>query len=141
MNGLITKHMIKNLVIRNVSFNSGGFMQRQSLQRIEDFFLALGYEGEKLRRVLEKDKEYQKLLKERRHKLGKKARATSLEKKKYVLSTDEDFEILEKCKKLEKQKLAPQDKKIVKLIKSQLENEWRKPLVQSLNQLLKKYNF
>lgn len=76
-------------------------MKKKSLQQIEDFYINLGYRGDKLRRVLSEDKDYQKLLKERKQKLTKRIRITSLEKKKYVLSTYTDFEILSKCKKLE----------------------------------------
>lgn len=64
---------------------------------------------------------------------------TQAEAKKYVLSTDGDFEILAKCKKLEKLNLTEEDKALVKLIKTQLEDDWRKPLVMSLNKLLEKY--
>ena len=57
-------------------------------------------------------------------------------KKKYKLPTKEDREILEKCKKLEKLKLNAKDKALVALIKSQLEDDWRKPLIETLNKLL-----
>lgn len=111
----------------------------KSLQEIENFYVRLGYRGNKLREALSKDKEYQKLLKERRKKLTKQFKVTQSEKKKYVLSTDTDFEILEKCKQLEKLNLSKEDKFLVKLIKSQLEDDWRKSLIQTLNKLLKKY--
>ncbi len=111
----------------------------KSLQEIEDFYVRLGYRGNKLREALSKDKEYQRLLKERKQKLTKQFKVTSREKKKYVLSTDADFEILGKCKQLEKLKLTKEDKFLVKLIKSQLEDDWRKSLIQTLNKLLKKY--
>lgn len=65
---------------------------------------------------------------------------TSSEKKKYVLSKDADFEILAKCKRLEKLNLKFEDEFLVKLIKTQLEHDWRKPLLEVLNQLNKKYN-
>ena len=64
---------------------------------------------------------------------------TQLEKKKYVLSKDADFEILAKYKKLKKLKLTKEDKYLVELIKTQLESDWRKPLIKTLNQILKKY--
>lgn len=41
-------------------------MKRRSLQQIEDFYINLGYRAAKLREVLEKDREYQKLLTERK---------------------------------------------------------------------------
>lgn len=114
-------------------------MKEKSLQQIEDYYLHLGFKGEKLREMLTKDKNYQLLLKERKQKLTQRFKITSSEKKKYVLSTDEDFEILNKCKTLEKLKLTPEDKRLVKLIKTQLKDDWRTPLIITLNQLLKKY--
>ncbi len=72
-------------------------------------------------------------------KLTKKFALTPTEKKKYVLPTDRDFEILAKCKQLEKLDLTNQDKSLVKFIKTQLKVDWRKPLLKKLNQLLEKY--
>lgn len=57
-------------------------------------------------------------------------------KKKYKLPTKEDHEILAKCKKLEKLKLNAKDKALVALVKSQLEDNWRKPFIETLNKLL-----
>ncbi|MFA4831572.1 MAG: hypothetical protein WC862_04080 [Patescibacteria group bacterium] len=57
-------------------------------------------------------------------------------KKKYLLPTKRDREILEKCEMLEKNKLSKQDKFTVKLVKSQLEDDWRAPLLRVLNKLL-----
>ena len=37
---------------------------KKSLQQIEDNYINLGYRGEKLRVALEKDNEYQKLIRE-----------------------------------------------------------------------------
>ena len=67
-------------------------------------------------------------------------KATAQEKKRYVLRTHADLEILASCKILEKLRLAKHDKELVKLIKTQLKKEWRKPLLQQLNKLLKKYS-
>lgn len=114
-------------------------MEKKSLQEIEDFYVDLGYSGDELRKVLEKDEEYQNLLKERKQKLTKLFKVTSAEKKKYVLSTDADFKILSKCKQLEKEKLTREDRILVNFIKTQLEDDWRKPLIKTLNHLLKKY--
>jgi len=114
-------------------------MKRKSLQEIEDFYINLGYRRDKLRKALAKDKEYQKLLKERKQKLTKRFKVTTSEKKKYVLSTDVDFEILAKCKQLEKLKLTKEDRVLVKLIKTQLERDWRNSLLKTLNKLLRKY--
>ena len=68
-----------------------------------------------------------------------KIKVTPSEKKKYVLSKEADFKILVKCKQLEKLKLNKYDIFLVKLIKTQLEQDWRKPLLKTLNQILKKY--
>lgn len=57
-------------------------------------------------------------------------------KEKYLLPEDRDFEILAKCKKLEKLPLTERDKNLVKVIESQLEENWRKPLIKKLNELL-----
>ena len=69
-----------------------------------------------------------------------KIKVTPLEKKKYVLSKEADFEILAKCKKLEKLKLLEKDRFLIKFIKTQLEADWRKPLLKELNHIYKKYN-
>ena len=65
--------------------------------------------------------------------------ATAQEKKRYVLSTHNDLKILATCKLLEKLRLAKHDKELVKLIKTQLQQNWRKPLLQQLDKLMKKY--
>lgn len=111
-------------------------MKKVSLQQIEDYYINFGYNGNKLRKAVEKDKDYQSALKQKKALLAKKFNLTSIEKRKYVMSVDADFEILAKCGQLEKTKLAKQEKELVKLIKSQLENDWRKPLMRKLNQLL-----
>ena len=62
-----------------------------------------------------------------------------MDKKKYVLKTKRDLEILNLCKKLEKVKLLKKDKDLVALIKTQLEKDWRKYLLIKLNDLLNKH--
>jgi len=74
-----------------------------------------------------------------KEKFSKKIKLTENERKKYPLPEEEDYEILFKCKQLEKMKLTKEDKLLVELIKSQLEIDWHKPLIKKLNQLLKKY--
>lgn len=66
--------------------------------------------------------------------------ATSSDKRKYVLPEERDFEILDKCKRLEKINLTKEDKYLVNFIKTQLIDDWRKPLLKELNLLLKKYS-
>ena len=107
---------------------------------IEDFYKHEGYSGEKLRKILERDKEWKKLIKKRKQKLEKKFALTKLESEKYVMSTDDDYEILSKIKKIEKMKLTNEKKLLVKLIKSQLEHDWRKNLIKTLNKILQKHS-
>lgn len=65
---------------------------------------------------------------------------SAAERKRYVLSNYKDFEVLSKCKYLEKSGLKAEDKILVRLIKSQLQDDWRSPLVKMLNALKRKYN-
>ena len=88
----------------------------------------------------EKDKEWKFLVEERSKKLDKNFSLNNLEKRKYVMSTNEDYEILKKIKLLEKLKLTKEDKVLVRLMKTQLEFDWRKYIIQTLNKLLKKYS-
>jgi len=50
-----------------------------------------------------------------------------------------DSQILTKCHQLEKLSLSSQDRTLVKLVKHQLEDNWRKFLLDILDQLLEKY--
>ena len=106
---------------------------------IEDNYVNLGFRGKKLQAALSKNKEYRRLLSERRSKLSTKFKITKSEREKYVLSTEMDFEILQQCKNLEKLKLKEEDGILVKHFKSQLEYDWRKPLLKTLKKLSKKY--
>ena len=115
-------------------------MKVESLQEIEDFYKNRGYRGKKLRKILTKDKEWLRLYRERLQKLTKRFYLTKTELKKYVMSTNEDYEILKKIKLLEKLKLTKEDKVLVRLMKTQLEFDWRKYIIQTLNKLLKKYS-
>ena len=58
---------------------------------------------------------------------------TKYEKENYLLSEEKDFIILNKIKKLEGRKLNNQDKEIIKLIRTQLKEDWRSPLINYLN--------
>ena len=58
---------------------------------------------------------------------------------KYPLPTKKDYLILRKIYQLEEKKLSAKDKELVKFIRSQLQDNWRTPLIKSLNKLLKKY--
>jgi len=106
---------------------------------IIDRYVSLGYQGFKLRKSLEKDKEYQRLLNEKKQQLIKKYKLTPAEKKKYFMPSDRDYEILDKCKKLKKLKLTKEDRYLVEFILTQLYDDWRKPLIRELDKLLRKY--
>jgi hypothetical protein len=58
--------------------------------------------------------------------------------KKYLIDNYTDQKIFDIIKKLEKKKLNKKDKELVKLIKTQLEKDWRKYLVKELNKLEKR---
>lgn len=61
----------------------------------------------------------------------------SYEKKNYVLKDKKDFEILKKIKLIEKNRLNKKDKEIIKLIRTQLKDDWRTPLIKYLNKMLR----
>jgi ATP phosphoribosyltransferase regulatory subunit HisZ len=61
------------------------------------------------------------------------------DKKRYPLKEAGDYKILEKIYELEKCKLSLGDKKILNLVRTQLENDWRKPLLKFLDSLAKRY--
>lgn len=71
--------------------------------------------------------------------LIQKFKITARDKKRYVLSTDEDWEILGKIYQLEKKKLSTEDKKFVTFLRTQLERDWRTPILRALDDLLSKY--
>lgn len=72
-------------------------------------------------------------------KMRKPLKITAAEKKKYALKTTSDIKILAACKKLEKMRLAANDKATIKLIKTQLLHNWRKPLERQIRKLSGKY--
>ncbi len=59
--------------------------------------------------------------------------------KTYKLPEKKDHEILAKCEKLESLNLKNEDKILVGFIKTQLEDDWRTPLLKRLDQMLRKY--
>jgi len=111
----------------------------KSMQKIEDIYINKGFRGKKLKKILEKNKNYMKILLERKKKITEKSEISKKENKKYVLSTNDDIKILNDCKNLEKLKLNKVDKELITLIKSQLEHDWRKPLIKKLNKFNTKY--
>lgn len=111
----------------------------KSLQQIEDYYLKQGLKGEDLRKALEKDAEFQRLLKEKKAATRNKYGITEEEEKEHLLPNEEDYEILSMIKTLENKDLSDEDQGTVKLIKAQLTEDWRTPLLESLRKLLKKY--
>ncbi|HLC89286.1 MAG TPA: hypothetical protein VJG49_04590 [Candidatus Nanoarchaeia archaeon] len=119
-----------------VNRNKDIFSMKRSLQRIGDFYSSQGYKGNELRKILSKDRDYQKLLQERKQKLTKNILLTKTEKKKYVMSIDEDCEILSKVKQLERLNLNKEEKFLIEFIRTQLEHDWRKWLIKELDKIL-----
>ena len=115
-------------------------VRKKSLQAIQDFYQRKGLQDSSLRRALERDKEYARILNQRRNRLKANFKIKKAEQKKYVLSLDEDYHILGKIKILLQQKLTKEDKEIVTLLRTQLEHDWRKPLLTYLNKTIKKYS-
>lgn len=111
----------------------------KSLQEIEDYYLSKGLKGEDLRTALDNDSEYQALLKERKSVIRNKYGITEVEEKEFILPSEEDYEILSYIKSLEMKQLTKKDKEIVKLIKSQLQADWRAPLLTKLREFVDKY--
>jgi len=68
-----------------------------------------------------------------------KNQLTLPEKRKYLLPRETDVEILSLCKELEKLDLSKEDRFLVEFIKTQLEKDWRTPLLEKLRELGKKY--
>lgn len=112
----------------------------KSLQQIEDYYLRQGLKGEELRKALENDIEFQEGLQIRRSVIKNKYGITEAEEKEHLLPNQEDYEILSIVKILEKKDLSDHDKEIVEVIKTQLKEDWREPLLNKLKQLLQKYS-
>lgn len=115
-------------------------MEKKSLQEIEDFYVRQGLSGENLRQAISKDQEFQQILTSRKVKLSKEYEISAEEDKKYVLSTDQDYEILGIIHQLEKEELSADDRKLVDFIRTQLEDDWRNPILDILGELKNKYN-
>ena len=71
--------------------------------------------------------------------VGNNIKLTPKERKRYVLGETRDYVILAKLKFLESRKLLKRDRDLLRLLRTQLERDWRKPLIKFLDQLLKKY--
>ena len=56
----------------------------------------------------------------------------------YILKEKQDFEIFDKIQFLQKQsKISKQEKYFLKFLKTQLKQDWRKPIVKELNRMLR----
>ena len=111
---------------------------KKSLQEIEDYYMSQGLDGEELRKALNQDKEFQEILKERKREIKNKLGVSNKDEEKYLLSREEDYEILAKVRELESKQLNDEDKEIVGLVLTQLEEKWRETLLGEIDQMLKK---
>lgn len=57
----------------------------------------------------------------------------------YLFPKEQDKVIFDKLSKFEKCKLNAENEKLIKLLYSQLEDDWRTPLEEFTDELLKKY--
>ncbi|MBI4020179.1 MAG: hypothetical protein HY367_02505 [Candidatus Aenigmarchaeota archaeon] len=112
---------------------------KKSLRQIEDRYVRKGFSGARLRRALEKDKEYANLLSRKRSRIPRKAKVSKADRKRYVLSTSKDHGILRMVCELENYELSDFDRDMIDLIRTQLEHDWRTPLMKLLQRLHKKY--
>jgi len=114
---------------------------KPNIDRIVEFYIGLGFKGLKLRSALEEDSEYQELLRQRRRELTAQhlQDLSEADRRTYVLSVAEDFEILGRCKRLEKADLSKEDRALTRLIMGQLKDDWRSDIFLILNDLLEKY--
>lgn len=76
---------------------------------------------------------------EERNKLRTKYEITAEDEDPFVMPQERDYAILAKVKELESKELNEQDKETVDLIRFQLIDDWRQPLLNKLSRLLEKY--
>ncbi|OGY23186.1 MAG: hypothetical protein A2172_02295 [Candidatus Woykebacteria bacterium RBG_13_40_15] len=74
-----------------------------------------------------------------KEKLRIKYGITEEDEKPYLMPKEEDYAILAKVKELESKNLSPADRELVSLIRTQLLDDWRTPLLGKLNEILGKY--
>lgn len=63
----------------------------------------------------------------------------SKEERKYPLPTKKDFEILARIHEAEALDLTPGEKEQVAFIRTQLKEDWRTPLIEALDRILRKH--
>lgn len=71
--------------------------------------------------------------------LNQKSKINKVDRTKYKLPTKKDRDILDIIYTLERLNISSSDLMVVKLIRTQLEDDWRTPLLNCLSGLLKKY--
>lgn len=69
---------------------------------------------------------------------GRKLAVTERDKQTYVLKTKQDERILLACKRLEQQHLSKRDRHLIRLIKSQLLDDWRTPLEKEVKRVARR---
>ena len=107
------------------------------MQDIGDEYYNKGLRGKELKNALSKDKEFKEVLKERLEKRTRSIKLLLGEKEKYYLPIDKDIEILSKIHEIEKwDNLSEEERMIVTFVRTQLQTDWREPLVVILNELL-----
>ena len=111
----------------------------KSLQQLQDYYVNQGLAGERLREALENDQKYQRFLEERKSKLQAVNQIPEEDAKKYLFVTDKDYKTIGKIYELEKRSLSTADKGLVEFKRTQLELDWRSPILDKLDVLLGKY--
>ena len=70
-----------------------------------------------------------------RDKLREKYGIKPVEETGYVMGEERDYAILAKIKELEAKELSETDREMVVFIRTQLEDDWRKPILEKLNEI------
>lgn len=70
---------------------------------------------------------------------NEKVKLSRNEQSKYVMADSRDYQILASIKQLEQKPLSKEDQILVALIRTQLEKDWRKPLMKMLEKMKQKY--
>jgi hypothetical protein len=111
----------------------------EQINEIIDWYAQQGLTGEELRKALGTDKTYQKL-KLALKKMRKKRIASLEEEKRYPLDTKLDLNILSKIHEAESLELSENERFLISFIRTQLEEDWRGPLLAVLDTILKNKN-
>lgn len=105
--------------------------------KIYEKYYQKGLRGDKLKMALKRDKTYSAAMEKARKEAAKKGFAVSkADLEKYPLVKLFDFEILYKCRQAQKRKISAEDRRMVKIILSQLEYDWRRPLKKEIERIL-----